>query len=397
MNAKIWTFTDTNVTLVHAFHDGRALCNKGIRPRTLHGTPTYKTLEDAADRAMTTACERCRTKVNQHVNDIAKADKLSPAMVTAIRLTGQNDTSDIRTGTIVALINRGILTTATLGTEGRHLLTAKGADVYRELTGSDPHSSTCEVPRMNDSEQSDKTGEFMPERPVDFVALVGPNAGASDKINLFVPISPDGTKAWLSVDHDRIVNLVDGKIEADRITAQRELERARYAKTVATMLHGLHMDRLGTYGLSIDRFANSGTIDSDLLYGITYLMTSVIPNVDIQTMGDQMGWAGWLYAYVLEAGTVDAHGWQQRERDTVDGWDSLPLYDLDPESVSDLPAWADRNNEEETVCKSWHYLGYGEKEACGERVSRDGYYATIREQEQCDTCINAKVREERDL
>jgi hypothetical protein len=164
MDIKVWAYTATNLTLCHAFKDGRALCNKGIRPRTgpAVGSSTgpyvahYRTLAKVQGTAYTTACWKCRTKVAEPTaekperptdtkDQLIKAEKLSPVMVQAISSIGRRNISLVKSGTVVALIERGILTTATPRTAGENLLTDKGVQIHAGLFDTEPEAKTTEA------------------------------------------------------------------------------------------------------------------------------------------------------------------------------------------------------------------------------------------------------------
>jgi hypothetical protein len=79
MNDKIWSNTDSNINLFHAFSEGaepRALCNRRIRPATdRRNGDGLLTVEQVRKQPQTHLCERCVRKIE----DRAEAARLADA------------------------------------------------------------------------------------------------------------------------------------------------------------------------------------------------------------------------------------------------------------------------------------------------------------------------------
>lgn len=156
----------------------------------------------------------------------------------------------------------------------------------------------------------------------------------------------------------------------------KAIERDRYAKTVA--------QELSPHCTAVGVFHTDGSVpDPDrLIREIRTAMTEII-TCDAEAgfmhtyrLAQRIVQFGWLMAYVMELGTVDADGWQDRRRGPMDGWADLQTYDLDPDSAESLPAWADHGGQD-ALCGAVirPVLRDEPAEHCGNGVTREAYYA----------------------
>lgn len=81
-------------------------------------------------------------------------DKLSPRMTEKLLAMAAGDVATGNVNTIVALIKRGLVTTATAETEFRHELTDKGRDVATEMNGGTPARTDVD---LTAEQHADKT------------------------------------------------------------------------------------------------------------------------------------------------------------------------------------------------------------------------------------------------
>jgi hypothetical protein len=168
------------------------------------------------------------------------------------------------------------------------------------------------------------------------------------------------------------------------VTAQieRDMERDAYAKTIAKQY-----DRSWQMGI----LADDGSIPQPdrLIREILTAMADIV----IKSTGDFINAAesvtlltelGWLLAYVMESGTVDSDGWQDRRRPAVPGWEDQETYDLDPDTASALPAWADWERNDSGCSAVITAQSYDEQaEHCGTPVTREEYYKAGDEGTMC--------------
>ncbi|MBV1940819.1 hypothetical protein KUF83_30255 [Streptomyces sp. BV286] len=75
--SKVWSVTNSSFELWHAFdEDGRALCNRSIRPRNHHENDAfYRDLRDADRWPLSNVHDRCRTKAEAKVAAHPEAQK----------------------------------------------------------------------------------------------------------------------------------------------------------------------------------------------------------------------------------------------------------------------------------------------------------------------------------
>lgn len=388
-----------------------------------------------------------------------KEHKLSPAMVEGIGHIGRAYIQ-VRTVTICALIDRGILTPAT-GDHGP-LLTELGIAVFVALHGSQPkdcttiHSTTTETDKIPGvTEYAEAMAEAVkPEititpEPITYDDLCEPDviAGRCTDCGDTVPDhswncthsaafrhtakivdrdesaeftarhpkpaplpSPTGTGACRECRRTggHKPNCVAGRTRNSYTARDRQVrqyERVRLAKTIAVHMceHYVPEAPVDAGNRAVLDLARTGAISSDLLYGITGVMLDAAnPDLprdyrfDDEVAREELGWYGWLYGYILQKGMVGDDGWQDRTRSARHNWASVEPYSLDPAEETDLPVWADRNHEQNTVCQAWYYAG-GEREYCGAQVSREGFYRGTSGEELCDDHIGSEVRAEYDL
>lgn len=164
---------------------------------------------------------------------------------------------------------------------------------------------------------------------------------------------------------------------------ERDMERDAYAKTVAKQY-----DR--SRQLSI--LADDGSIPQPdrLIREIRSMMADIVTTtsrdvMDVMKDVGRLAELGWLLAYVMESGTVDSDGWQDRRRPAVPGWEDQETYDLDTDSSDALPAWADWQRNDEG-CRGVIDPGSREQPAehCGTPVTREEYYAAGDEGVRCE-------------
>lgn len=174
-------------------------------------------------------------------------------------------------------------------------------------------------------------------------------------------------------------------VPLDIVTAQieRDMERDAYAKTIAVQYGRQHRE--------IGRFSVDGSIlvPDSLIREIRFALAGIL----ISTSGDAVkvmedvslvAELGWLLAYVMESGTVDSDGWQDRRRPAVPGWEEQEAYDLDPDSASALPAWADWERNDSGCSAVITAQSYDEQaEHCGTPVTREEYYKAGDEGTMC--------------
>lgn len=334
---------------------------------------------------------------------IMKAEKLSQPMVEAIALIGLGKAYQVRSGTMVALINRGIATTATLRTASRHLLTAKGAEIFREMNSHKPRPETTEryatVNAVGPVETDCKAQECDcdTEPPNDLTSIE--TAQATEY--------PQPKSATL-------VNLGAAQM-LDSITADKahQKDRDAMARSIAYefshrfLKWGAHdqvpeqpvVPRDGRPRML--EFYRNGSIWSaaDLLTEIRIEMTATIGSIDpadpisrVDTV-TAVTWLGWLHAYVLESGKLGDDGWQDRRRSPQDGWSELPLYSTEPSEAEELPAWADVEDGDSFGCVAviLPYPRYDDAESCGNGVTREEYYEQGSESAMCEQHRLAKI------
>lgn len=561
----IWTYTATNTTLCHAFKDSRALCNKGIKPRV---GPTvgsssgpyvahYITLDDVRNRPYTTACHKCRAKLEattmetapeapQGLNPVQRAvafsaairdEKLTPVMIEAVGRIGRAERHAVRTVTIVALIERGILTAAKPSTAGSHLLTEKGVNLYRQLNSSEPNQDTTEayvtahtvVYEIGDRVECPRRpdlgiGEVKEARPNRFGQLLmiawpdSPSVARPSDTRGLVKVEPETTVDLTSVDADDIViepstnpavlalaatdaaraAVAERRAEATTMglnceevehyastgkhlpSAQgvrkyyvtrdtaipvpyvpaftaKPVERdesaeflARHPETpAAPMVLGSPKGRRHPY-VTVSQYWERATDRDKLARSIAYEFSHIFatwgngtpePDVKIKPreldrpqmirfyqngsmyqpsqllaeirdeMADQIAgadtterigrldlvdsllWLGWLNAYVLESGKLDRSGWQSRVRGTQDGWEGMGLYSTEPSDETELPAWADVEDDQSFGCVAVisPQGRYQEAESCMDGVTREEYYASGEEHALCEQHRLAKI------
>jgi hypothetical protein len=164
----------------------------------------------------------------------------------------------------------------------------------------------------------------------------------------------------------------------------RAAERDTYARTVAVQYSRQHRQ--------IGMLCNDGSIPQpdSLIREIRSAMADIVmlPTGNfVQVTEDvtRLAELGWLLAYVMESGTVDSDGWQDRRRPAVPGWEDQETYDLDTDSADALPAWADWQGNDEG-CRGVIDPGSREQPAehCGTPVTREEYYAAGDEGVRCE-------------
>lgn len=106
-----------------------------------------------------------------------------------------------------------------------------------------------------------------------------------------------------------------------------------------------------------------------------------------------MLWLGWLNGYILECGAVDSDGWQNRVRGPQDGWEELGLYSTEPSDATELPAWADPEDNESFGCVAVisPQGRYSDAENCGDGITREEYHAHGSEFGMCEQHRLAKI------
>lgn len=498
MAAKIWTYTASNPSLVHAFKDGHGHCNKGIRPRTGPDfanpsgpfVATYITIEQATESPVTNICGRCRTKVNSAstgaptvvAKELAMKDEnLTGVMIYAIGAIGRRNISLVRMGTIVALIERGILTTAGAETRGRHLLTDKGVDLFRLFAETDPELETVEshvIANTTVYKVGDKVASVRRDNGLGIGTVTDTNVGQYGQVvyvkwagssvpypvkgdSLVPHVEPERNESdglcCVATGHDwtcanRVRHVYTAKMverdESEEFMARHPEETApemnlmgqhRKHPYVTVTEHWKRMtdrDKLArsvayefshrflTWGINdpqpeqpivprdLDRmrmfqFYQDGSIPDpgQLLAEIRNEMTDqAMAFADAQvTTGSVMTsrmdavnamlWLGWLNGYILECGAVDSDGWQNRVRGPQDGWEGLGLYSTEPSDATELPAWADPEDNESFGCVAVisPQGRYSDAENCGDGITREEYHAHGSEFGMCEQHRLAKI------
>lgn len=369
---------------------------------------------------------------------IMKAEKLSAVMVTAIALIGTGKNEHVRLGTIVALINRGIVTTATPGTAGRNLLTVKGADIFREMNSRKPNQESTEE-YVTANTVTYKVGDIVtPSNENDdmrgVVTEVSPNRWgqlvhvAWNGSHLSYPTtSPDLKKVDQIIDEATadscgcgteppmdlpsietaqateypqpksatLVNFGAAQM-LESITADKAHQKDRDAMARSIAYEFSHLFLKWGVGDPVPEqtmipranrprmleFYRNGSIWSaaHLLAEIRSEMDDQLSHLDVTDQLDRMDalnavtWLGWLHAYVLESGKLGDDGWQDRRRSPQDGWSELPLYSTEPSEAEELPAWADVED--------------GDSFGCTAVISPQGRY------QEAEDCGDGVTREE---
>jgi len=322
--------------------------------------------------------------------EIIKAEKLTPTMVNALMYRGaralRNNIIYTTTATARALFRRGILESYDdlLTNKGRDILIAIIADRNKAVEQATAEPSTETTAH---SPQPATNVIRLPRQDGNWILLDSKGRTTSQAAN------------QLMNDLDAARNELKDAKDGYAKVIQREAERVRYAKTIAESFRDFRPD---TPTPELSRFAVYGAIaDAGLLMNeITRLMIDIAKDDQYgYAIGESIGTLGWLYAYVLESGDVDTDGWQSRERPAVKGWDAVETYDLDADSPEWLPAWADRNNEDDLQCSArGRRLYWGEYEGCDSAVSRDEWYDKPElETRLCDSCKGDALLAERDL
>lgn len=362
----VWTYTATNTTLCHAFKDSKALCNKGIKPRTgpAVGSSTgpyvanYITLDDVQNRPYTTACHRCRAKL-----------ETNSEQETTVDLTNV-DADDI----VIELSELPAVCEKDHDSAGLHVSepTVIGGQCTDCGNGPADHSWVCSqrvkhVRRFTAKVgERDESAELLARRPEQHAEL---------------PPTYDAVFAHMA-DRDRLAKSIAYEFSHIFLTwgaseptpekpiIPRQLDRPRM----------------------LEFYRNGAIWDAGwLLTEIRNEMDSIIGSINIDDPVNRldavnaMTWLGWLHAYVLECGKPGDDGWHNRRREPQDGWEELGLYSTEPSDETELPAWADAEDEQSFGCVAViaPQGRWGDSEVCGDYVTREEYYAHGSERAMC--------------
>lgn len=412
------------------------------------------------------------------VGQTIKDEKLTNAMVYAIRTISPHSGAEASVGTIVALIDRGILTPQAAHTKGQHLLTDKGVTLFRFFAEREPHPETTEAYVTANTvvyEEGDRvTSKLRPDLGTGTVRQV--RLGSHGQVVVVAWESnpsvayPANHRSLSKVEEPYMIggqctdcgngptghswtctnranprftaSMVERDESAEFVARhpEREGDQMAYvplgAEIATTRGHQTDRDRLArsiayefshrflTWGINdpqpeqpivprdLDRMRMFQFYQDGSIYDPGQLLAEIRNEMTDQAMAfadaqvttgsvmtsrmdavNAMLWLGWLNGYILECGAVDSDGWQDRVRGPQDGWEGLGLYSTEPSDATELPAWADPEDNESFGCVAVisPQGRYSDAENCGDGITREEYHAHGSEFGMCEQHRLAKI------